>query len=1112
MPGPTAPYPPGVKTCPSCGHENADDARFCSQCATPLDDATPQREERKVVTCLFCDLVGFTARAEAMDPEDVRRLLQPYHARVRSELERFGGTVEKFIGDAVMAVFGAPIAHEDDPERAVRAALAIREALAEDGDLEVRIGITTGEALIALNARPEAGEGMASGDVVNTAARLQAAAPTNGVLVDETTYRAADRVIEFEDLPAVEAKGKSGPISVWSALRARARVGVERAGGAELVGRERELTLLRETFARVLQERSAQLVTLVGVPGIGKSRLVFELFSTIQTGDFGLVYWRHGRSLPYGDGVTFWALGEVVKAQAGILESDGPDEAAEKLGRAVSSVVADPAEAGWLERHLRALAGVEAESALEVAERSEAFSAWRRFLEALAEQRPFVVVFEDLHWADDAMLDFVDYVADWAGHVPLLIVCTARPELLTRRADWGGGKVNSSTTLLSPLDDEETATLVHALLGRPVLDAELQSRLLEHAGGNPLYAEEFTRMLSERPGSSLVPETVQGLIAARLDTLAREDKELLSDAAVIGRSFWLGALGHERWKLEERLHRLERAEFVRRERRSIVAGEVEFSFRHALMRDVAYEQIPRAQRAEKHLRTADWIESLGRPDDHSEMLAHHYGATLEYAHATGGDSSAFADRARAAFRDAGERSFALQAFGRAADFYGRALELGDDSDPELLLRYGRALTASGDERGTAILGEAAEALEAAGSRASAAEAQAYLTEALHMRGQGEAAYGHMARALALAQDAAPSPAKVRVLTESSRLLALGERADARRVAEEAFEMATALGLTDLASRAMTNLALARMNAFDFDAAVTLLEQSAELARSVASAEESRALHNLGSSTWFRGDLTSAASHFAEAARVGERYGAFQIALASRSVLCGVLYPTGEWDEALTLADDLIAGLALGGATYFEYHPRTSRARIALARGDGATALQDVTRALEVGRGAGDRQALVPALSQLAFVACELGLPDEAKAAGDELATLVADDLAPVNIHRTIEIAWMAARLDCVEPLRELATRAPDDYVWRQAVLAVLDEDYESAASILRRVGHVDEGYARLRQGERLLAQGRPAEADVRLREAIAFFRPLEATGFVRRAEELLAGAGLEVPA
>ncbi len=1111
MHGPTAPYPPGVRTCPTCGRENADDARFCSQCATPLEGAPPEREERKVVTCLFCDLVGFTARAERLDPEDVRRLLQPYHARVRSELERFGGTVEKFIGDAVMAMFGAPLAHEDDPERAVRAALAIREALAEDGDLEVRIGITTGEALIALDARPETGEGMASGDVVNTAARLQAAAPTGSILVDETTYRATDRAIEFGDAPAVEAKGKSEPISVWSALRARARVGVERAGGAELVGRERELTLLRETFARVLQERSAQLVTLVGVPGIGKSRLVFELFSAIQTGDFGLVYWRHGRSLPYGDGVTFWALGEVVKAQAGILESDGTDEAAGKLGRAVSSVVSDPTEAGWVERHLRALAGVEAESALEVADRGEAFSAWRRFLEGLAEQRPFVVVFEDLHWADDAMLDFVDYVADWAGHVPLLIVCTARPELLTRRADWGGGKVNSSTILLSPLDDEETATLVHALLGRSVLDAELQSRLLEHAGGNPLYAEEFTRMLSERPGSSLVPETVQGLIAARLDTLEREDKELLSDAAVMGRSFWLGALGHERWRLEERLHRLERAEFVRRERRSIVAGEVEFSFRHALMRDVAYEQIPRAQRAAKHLRTAEWIESLGRPDDHAEMLAHHYGAALEYTRATGSGTSTFEDRARAAFREAGERSVALHAYHRAVHFYERSLELSGTPEPHLLLSYGRALAVAGDERGTATLEAAADALLAAGDRDAAAEAHAFLTEALHLSGQGEAAYRHMGRALELARDAAPSPSKVRVLTEASRLLALGERDEAREVAQQGYDMASALALTGLASRALTNRSLAKVNAFDLAGAIADLELSIELARSVNSPEEARARHNLGSSTWFAGELSGATAQFAEAARVAERFGWLQFALASRSVLCGTLYPIGRWTEAVELANELIEGLAAMGATYFEYHARSARARIALARGEDERALADVRRAVEVGRAAGDAQVLSPVLSQHAFVAAELGLLDEARAAADELAVLVAG-FSPVHVHRTIDIAWVAARLGSVEPLRRLTLSAPEGYVWRTAVLAILDADYERAAEILAEIGHVDAGYAHLRAGEQHLIGGRAAEADAHLREAIAFFRPLDATAYVRRAEELLAGAGLEIPA
>ncbi|CAN5168168.1 hypothetical protein BH09ACT13_BH09ACT13_07170 [soil metagenome] len=429
--------------CPACGSKNGEGAKFCSECGNALAVApAPTREERKVVSCLFCDLVGFTARAERMDPEDVRRLLQPYHARLRSELERHGGTVEKFIGDAVMAVFGAPKAHEDDPERAVRAALAIREALAEEGELEVRIGITTGEALIALGARPEAGEGMASGDVVNTAARLQAAAPVGSILVDDTTYHATERAVEYGETPPVEAKGKTAPIPVWKALRARARVGVERVGGAALVGRDQELTLLRETLVRVMRERRPQLVTLVGVPGIGKSRLVYELFQTIETGEFGIVFWRRGGSLPYGEGVTFWALSEMVKAQAGILESDSSEQAGARLHEAVERYVTDPTEASWVERHLQPLAGLEAEEPSAGDRRGEAFAAWRRFFEALAEERPLVLVFEDLHWADDALLDFVDYLVEWASGVPILAVCTSRPELLSRRPGWGGGKVN----------------------------------------------------------------------------------------------------------------------------------------------------------------------------------------------------------------------------------------------------------------------------------------------------------------------------------------------------------------------------------------------------------------------------------------------------------------------------------------------------------------------------------------------------------------------------------------------------------------------------------------------------------------------------------------------
>ncbi len=495
--------------CPGCGTENAATAKFCSECGTSLaaGASPPRREERKVVSVVFTDLVGSTARAEESDPEDVRALLRVYHERARDELERRGGTVEKFIGDAVVAVFGAPVAHEDDPERAVRAALAVRDAVAqlndaEPGrDLHVRIAVNTGEALVSLDAAPGEGEGMVAGDVMNTAARLQSAAPVDGILVGEQTYRATEREIVYREAEAVVAKGKAQPVAVWEAVEPRARLGVDLGGavGAPLMGRADELDLLVDALRRSRRDRSTQLVTLVGVPGIGKSRLVFELGQVVDD-DPDLITWRQGRCLPYGDGVSYWALGEIVKAHAGILESDPGDVAEAKLA-AILEAVPDEGERGWVGRHLRPLIGLgRVEESGDV--RGEAFAAWRRFLEVVAERGPVVLVFEDLHWADDGLLDFVDGLVDWVDGVPLLVVCTARPELLERRPGWGGGKRNATTVSLAALDDDATARLVLSLLDRPVLDVEMQQALVARAGGNPLYAEEFVRMLQAGSAST----------------------------------------------------------------------------------------------------------------------------------------------------------------------------------------------------------------------------------------------------------------------------------------------------------------------------------------------------------------------------------------------------------------------------------------------------------------------------------------------------------------------------------------------------------------------------------------------------------------------------------
>jgi class 3 adenylate cyclase len=669
-------------------------------------EALASREERKVVTVLFADLVEFTATAERLDPEDVRAFLMPYYAHIRSELERFGGRVEKFIGDAVMALFGAPESHEDDPERAVRAALAIRDWLAQQGGPQkVRIAVGTGEAHVTLGARASEGEPVAVGDVVNTAARLQAAAPVNGILVGEQTFRATRYAIEYREAEPVAAKGKREPQRVWEAVRALAQPGVDLSRHlSPFVGRERELAVLRERLSWAASQRSAQLVTILGVPGIGKTRLLSELQQAAALTDESLT-WRQGRSLPYGDGVTFWALKEIVKAEAGVLERDSAEKVERKLANAVEQVTDDPGEAERILTSLGVLLGLGGEEST-AGDRAEAFAAWRDFVGALADRRPLVLAFEDLHWADEGLLDFVDELVDRVSDVPLLVVATARPELLRRRSGWAGGKPNAVTISLSPLSDSETARLITTLLEQPVGHAEPQAALLARVGGNPLYAEQFCRMLLERGDLDELPETVQGIIAARIDALAHEQKQLLQDAAVVGKVFWAGALeaiaGISRLRAEELLYTLERSEFVQRARRSSVAGDIEYAFRHVLLRDVAYGQIPRGGRAERHRLAAEWFESLGRPEDHAELLAHHYLAALEYAGAAGEDIAILAELAAQALHRAGLRAIRLSANERAVEHFSRAIAVmgqlpetdkRSSKEAELQLQLGVALFA-----------------------------------------------------------------------------------------------------------------------------------------------------------------------------------------------------------------------------------------------------------------------------------------------------------------------------------------------------------------------------------------------------------------------------------
>ena len=1092
--------------CPRCAKENPGEANFCLACGTELASvAHGTREERKVLTVLFADLVGFTSQAEQMDPEEVRAILRPYHASLREDLERYGGTVEKFIGDAVMALFGAPIAHEDDPERAVRAALAIRERLMSEGRLHVRIGLTTGEALVALDARPQGGEGMAAGDVVNTAARLQGVAPVDGVLVDEATHRATVRAIEYREHAPVAVKGKSVPVPVYEAVAARARLGVDvrQIGQAQLVGRGHEIELLAGALARARTEREPQLVTLVGVPGIGKSRLVWELFQQVEAGN-ELVAWRQGRSLPYAEGISFWALGEIVKAECGILETDSGDEAAAKLTRAIAASGLERADASWIERHLRPLVGLDPGTELAGDHRDESFAAWRRFLEALADQRPLVLVFEDLQWADDGLLDFVDHLVEWASGVPMLIVGTSRPELLSRRPGWGGGKPNAVTISLSPLAEPETARLVGELIERGVMPIAVRDAVLERAQGNPLYAEEFARLVSESGRIDDVPESVQGIIAARLDGLTRDEKELLLDAAVVGKVFWSGALarmrGRDRMGMEAMLHGLERKEFVRRERRSSVAGETEYAFRHILVRDVAYGQIPRGERAERHVRSAAWIESLGRPADHAELVAQHYLSAIELATAARLPTDAYGPRTARALGDAGDRALALNAFASAARYYRAALELiafDDRARPALLFRCGKALRVS-EEGGADELAEAEALLGAADDRETAGEAAVLQAELAWFAGNGELASEHLARAATLVDGLDPSPSKAYVLSDLARYHMLAGRwAEAIAVGSEALEIAEALGLDETRAHALNSLGVARFSS-DVPGGVENLEMAVELADTINSPEAARAMNNLANTLNFLGETERAHDLWRRGLKRAEELGNTSVARFVRAATVEIDFGEGRWDAALESIEELIAEAEGGRGHALESVLRVDRGYIRFARDDADGALQEAERALAAGRRMGDPQALVPALSFKAWLLTETGRGRKAGVLVDEL---LRQRDAAANLHA--ELAAAMAALGRQADLEALA-RGSRGTLWNEMLALVAAGSLGEAAGLCERVGFLPAAaFLRMRGAHRLIAEGVVAGAQDQLARSIAFWRSVQAGRFVREAEALL---------
>jgi DNA-binding SARP family transcriptional activator len=1084
------------------------------------DERDAPTEERKVVSVLYAEAVAVGTAARLSDPEDVRRALRPFRELAKRQVESHGGTIDRFIGDAVLALFGARVAHEDDPERAVRAALAIRRFIAQEAEgLEVRIGVDTGLALVSFDPQARDREAIAAGDVVKTVQRIEGAAPLGYVLVGRQTQRATRHAIEYREAAPVEAAERFEPIAVWEALEARSRsaVGLVPEPRTPLVGRQHEVDLLVSTLARVREERSPELVTLVGVPGIGKSRLVLELFEAGER-DRSRVTWRQGRCLPYGDGVSLWALGEVVKAQAGILESDSPGEAEAKLRRTVGEVVTESQEAPWVEEQLRPLVGSAGE--LGSGELSgDAFAAWRRFLEDLAHIEPLVLVLEDLHWADEVLLAFVDELVDRARDAPLLVLCTARPELFERRPGWGGGKANALTISLAPLSDAETGEIVRAVLGQSGAGAAVREALLARAAGNPLYAEQFARVLAELGELEELPGTVHGIIAARLDGLLPPEKALLQDASVVGKVFWLGAIeaigGVSRTQAEELLYGLERKEFVQRARRSAVAGQAELAFRHVLLRDVAYEQIPRAARGEKHRRVAEWIESLGRPEDHAEMLTHHYVHAVEYAGAAGPVDPALAERARLALRAAGDRALALASYAAAARYYRAALDVWPEDDRGrawLLVHAGRARHAA-EGSGIDLLRQGFEELRAQGDADGAAEAAVELGRCLGFGGDRDAAYSYVDQALELAGSGARSTARAHALVARAAYhMIASEHPQAIRLAQEALPLTEALGIPELRVRALDVRGLARALSGD----VGGLEDSRQ---AIALAREHNAFSyllwaevNLHMAQFAVGQADAASDTLRMFGRDVERYGAtvnyrwWQGAEANQAVL------QGRWDDALGALDALIGQAEAGVADYLEPAFRVARASIELARGNLERASRDTERALCRARRTKDPQLLAPALAFRAVVLLAQGLREEAWKLAAEVLVLGAVPLGPLlelfpTAVNPVHLAWLAHDLGHDADLLAVLEFAPAT-PWFEAARAVASGDFAGSVDIVAEIGAPSvDAYARLRAAEGLARAGHVKEAREQLEAALPFFRKAGATRYLSQATELLATAG-----
>jgi class 3 adenylate cyclase/tetratricopeptide (TPR) repeat protein len=924
--------------CPSCSTPYTAGQKFCMECGTSLVAAPePTRprvpnsalpEERRWVTVLFADISGYTAMAERMDAELVKSMVDRCLRRLGEEVDRFGGTVDKYIGDNVMAIFGAPVAHEDDAERAVRAALAMHAAIAEiDPELALRVGINTGDVLAGSVAE---GGYTVIGDTVNVAARLQAAAEIGSITVGESTMRATRGAVEYHELEPLKLKGKSEPVCAFEAVglaTAEPRRHVGETAAAPFVGRTHELELLDSLYGRVVREQRAHLVTVIGQAGVGKSRLLREIDARLGQREPPPTM-RVGHCLPYGSGVVYWALGEIVRAEASIVDTDSADDAWHKLCRYVEDLRDEPAaEPGMQSQRMAALIGrlLGIESPPEITQseaqdperlREAFFSAVRFGIESRAHQGAMVLVFEDIHWADHGMLDLIEHLARWV-RAPLLILCLARDELLERRPDWGGGRRDATSIFLEPLSPDESRELVSALLPQGTDAAPLVQFVAQRAGGNPFFAEEMVRRLAEEGADTAdrLPDTVHALLAARLDSLDPIERQIVQQAAVVGQTFSEGTLtpvaDEAGADLAEVLASLHEKDILK----PLPVGdggvddELEMTFKHVLIRDVAYGMLPKAVRCRKHFQIGNHLEERAgdRADEIANLLAEHYWRAAVLGDEAGLTNEELAPVHRKALHFlevAGDTATSLFSNAEALDRYAAARGIRCPHDPAAVARIGEkqgdvALRMGHVDEAVEVWTECLEYQRAQEELERVGDLHRKIGAALWHKGETRQAIEHYQKGINLLKDGPPCLELVRLYEEAASLyMHTGDNMLAIYAAEKALRLAERLGETRAASRAHGIFGRVFGRIGDTAKARENLEKSVDLARGSDHAETIRALLTLGYHLEVsEADYEGAEKAYSEGLKLAERTGDLPSLVELHSSLALIAVYRADWTAA-----------------------------------------------------------------------------------------------------------------------------------------------------------------------------------------------------------------------